>query len=192
MKEKLKTYVKEDLEILKETETRLNDNRIQSISIDKKYFDHKFMHTVNISELFEEFKELKTKNKPILYWFELTSSKKNNAIREKYKNYREPMKKNFTHKDYRNTSSYKSKHELDSKTLYVGKVEKGFWGRLVTHLGYNQSIKTAGMQLFHWYETPSFGDIKLNYIEFEPNMKHLIIILEKKLAKELKPLIGKY
>jgi hypothetical protein len=63
---------------------------------------------------------------------------------------------------------------------------------LVTHLVYSQSPKTAGMQLFHWYKPEIFGDLKLNYIVFEENMKHLIVILEKQLAKELQPLIGKY
>ena len=48
------------------------------------------------------------------------------------------------------------------------------------------------MQLFHWYQPVLYGNIKLNYIVFEPNMKHLIIILEKQLANELKPLIGTY
>ncbi|MCH3885681.1 hypothetical protein [Tenacibaculum aquimarinum] len=140
----------------------------------------------------EDFMKLKTKNKPILYWFELSSSNKNKLLREKYINYRESIKKEFLATNYRNTSSYKSKFEPSSTTLYVGKVEKGFWGRLVTHLGYNQSKKTAGMQLFHWYDVALFGELKLNYIEFEPEMKHLISVLEKKLAKELKPLIGKY
>ncbi|WP_170062701.1 hypothetical protein [Polaribacter filamentus] len=48
------------------------------------------------------------------------------------------------------------------------------------------------MQLFHWYKPELYGDLKLNYIVFEENMKHLIVILEKQLAKELQPLIGKY
>lgn len=74
----------------------------------------------------------------------------------------------------------------------MGKVEIGFWGRLVTHLGYSQSPKTAGMQLFHWYKPEVFDALKLNYIVFEENMKHLIVILEKQLAKELEPLIGRY
>ena len=74
--------------------------------------------------------------------------------------------------------------------MYVDKVEIGFWGRLVTHLDYNQSPKTAGMQLFHWYKPELYGDIKLNYIVFDDDIKHLI--LEKQLAKDLKPLVGKY
>jgi len=141
------------------------------------------MHSVNISEYFEEFKALKikNKNKPVLYWFELISSLNNEAIREKYIGYREPMKKNFKDKAYRNTSSYKSKYDDNSKTLYVGKVEKDFWGRLVTHLGYAQSIKTAGMQLYHWYNIDSFGKLKLNYIEFDNNMKDSILILDKQI-----------
>ena len=192
MKGKLTTYIKNTIEILKDAETKLINNKTHSITIDQKYFDNTFMHTVNISEHLQELKGLKDIKKPVLYWFELMSSKNNKAIREKYIGYREPLKKDFKSPYYRNTSSYKSKYDSNSKILYVGKVEKGFWGRLVTHLGYNQSIKTAGMQLNHWYNPTLFGNIKLNYIEFDEDMKHLIIILEKKLANHLKPLIGRY
>ena len=48
------------------------------------------------------------------------------------------------------------------------------------------------MQLFYWYDIALFGELKLNYMEFNPKMKHLIPVLEKELANELKPLIGKY
>ena len=41
----------------------------------------------------------------------------------------------------------------------MGKVQTYFWGRLVTHLGYSVSEKTASMQLFHWYDVSRFGNI---------------------------------
>ena len=150
------------------------------------------MNEVNISEDIVEFRALKDIKRPVLYWFVLTSSDNNKAIRDAFINdYREPIKKGSI-TPYRNTSSYKKAYSSTSTTLYVGKVEIGFWGRLVTHLGYSQSPKTAGMQLFHWYKPELYGNLKLNYIVFEENMKHQIIILEKQLAKKLQPLIGRY
>ena len=189
MKEILNTFIEDALEKLKTAQSNLKNRKENSITIDSKYFDKKYIDKEDVTG---KFIQLKTIKNPVLYWFEINSSDNNEAIREKYLAYREPMKKNFSATDYRNTSSYKKKYSSISRTLYVGKVETGFWGRVVTHLGYNKSKKTAGMQLFHWYNPVLFGNIKLNYIEFEPNMKHLIIILEKQLAKDLEPLIGRY
>lgn len=190
MKDKIKSLIIDSINKLKITLSCLNN--VNTIEINHIYFNEKFINNVDISTATEDFTHIKSKNNPVLYWFELNSSNKNHLIREKYINYREPIKKNFSASNYRNTSSYKSKYEPSSTTLYVGKVEKGFWGRLVTHLGYNQSKKTAGMQLFYWYDIALFGELKLNYMEFNPEMKHLIPVLEKELANELKPLIGKY
>jgi hypothetical protein len=193
MKKKIKEYISNSIDIFQDAQLKLlssKDNK--PITLDENFFHKKFMNEVNISEVITEFRALKGVKKPVLYWFELASSNNNEAIRNAFiKGYREPIKKDLK-TPYRNTSSYKKKYETKSTTLYVGKVEIGFWGRLVTHLGCSQSPKTAGMQLFHWYKPEIFGYLKLNYIVFEENMKHLIVILEKQLAKELEPLIGKY
>jgi hypothetical protein len=193
MKKKIKEYISNSIEILQDAQLKLQSSEEKEpIFLGKEYFDKKFMNDVNISEYFKEFTALKDIKKPVLYWFELASSNNNNAIREDFFNgYREPIKRRVK-TPYRNTSSYKNTYNPNSTTLYVGKVEIGFLGRLVTHLGYAKSEKTAGMQLFHWYRPEEFGVLKLNYIVFEENMKHLIVILENKLAKELEPLIGRY
>ena len=193
MKKKIKEYISNSMDILQDAQLKLlssKDN--QSITLDEKYFHKKFMNEVNISGDITEFRALKDIKKPVLYWFELVSSDKNKVVRDAFiEGYREPIKEGLI-TPYRNTSSYKKAYSPTSTTLYVGKVEIGFWGRLVTHLGYSQSPKTAGMQLFHWYKPELYGDLKLTYIVFEENMKHLIVILEKQLAKELEPLIGRY
>tara|TARA_R110002126_G_scaffold39767_1_gene117574 strand:+ start:40369 stop:40950 length:582 start_codon:yes stop_codon:yes gene_type:complete len=193
MEKKIQEYIRTSIEILQDAQLKMQSTESKnSIILDEKFFHEKFMNEINISEAITEFKALKDIKKPVLYWFELTSSDNNKAIRKEFINgYRLPINKGIK-TPYRNTSSYKNTFNLKSTALYVGKVEIGFWGRLVTHLGYAQSYKTAGMQLFHWYKPEVFGNIKLNYIVFEENMKHLIVILEKKLAKELKPLIGRY
>ena len=59
MKDILNTYIKDTIKILERAESKLLENKIQSITIDEKYFDNKFMFDVNISEYFEEFKKLK-------------------------------------------------------------------------------------------------------------------------------------
>lgn len=193
MIKKIEQYISNSIDILENALSKVElSKQSQSISIDNKYFDKKFIHNINISEYIEEFKALKDIKNPVLYWFELQTSNNNKAIRDHFINdYRTPLKQGLK-KPYRNTSSYKTTYNPETTTLYVGKVEIGFWGRLVTHLGYNQSPKTAGMQLFHWYNPKKFGNLKLNYIVFDEDMKHLIIILEKQLATELKPLIGRY
>ncbi len=188
MIKEINCYIEESVNQLQNS--KLITNNIKSIVIDNTYFDSKYIEKEDITNSTNDFIKLKDNKNPTLYWYELESSKNNIAIRKDFENYREETKRHNA--NYRNTSSFKKSICQESNVLYVGKVEKGFWGRLVTHLGYNKSVKTAGMQLFHWYDPNVHGNIKLNYIEFSPEMKHLIIILEKKLAKELKPLIGRY
>jgi len=192
MKKILNTFIEDAIKKLEIAKLNLVNSEKNTITFNNEYFDEKFMFDVNISNYFNEFKKLKAIKNPVLYWFEISSSENNYAIRNKFINYRDPLAKDFENPKYRYTSGYKTDYSKDSKTLYVGKVETGFWGRLVTHLGYSKFNTTAGMQLFHWYKPNLYGDITLNFIEFDSDMKHLIIILEKQLAKELKPLIGRY
>jgi hypothetical protein len=196
MKEKIDGIIEESITILKRSLSVNLDAK--KILIDSSFFNHSYCDKNDItkcelhSELFEELKSIR---KPILYWFDFEySEERNNKISNKYRNYRDKIKLDYSNNKYRNTAAYKSTFNSESKTLYVGKVETGFWGRLVTHLGYNSNPRTAGMQLHHWYfeEFESFGNLTLNYIVFDNEMKHLISVLEKKLALELRPLIGKY
>lgn len=172
------------------------EEQIQPIEINNTFFNKEYCDKINITKCEEhknEFEKLLSIKSPVLYWFEFEPSKGlNKKIRTKYITYRNSIKTNFKAANYRNTASYKKDFSQNSKTLYVGKVQTGFWGRIVTHLGYNQSKKTAGMQLFHWYEIEEFGNLKLNYFVFDEKMKYLIPALEKELALELKPLIGRY
>ncbi|MFY7669786.1 hypothetical protein ACOSP6_01725 [Tenacibaculum sp. MEBiC06402] len=190
MKEILNEFINSSIKKLQDAQLALNSSQIKTIEIGAEYFNEKFLADEDVTQLNEEFSFLRNQNKPTLYWFELMNNTYNIELRRHYEEYRERTKKGEA--IYRNTSSYKTKPDYSSKILYVGKVEKAFWGRLVTHLGYNVSEKTAGMQLYHWYNPTIYGKIVLNYIEFDHEMKHLIVILEKQLAKKLKPLIGRY
>lgn len=190
MKEILNEFIVSSVQKLQDAQLALNSSQVKTIEIGDEYFNEKFIADEDVTQLNEEFRFLRNQNKPTLYWFELINNINNVELRKQYEKYREHTKNGSI--KYRNTSSYKTKPDFTSKILYVGKVEKAFWGRLVTHLGYNISEKTAGMQLYHWYHPSIHGNIKLNYIEFDNDMKHLILILEKQLAKKMKPLIGRY
>jgi hypothetical protein len=196
MKEKLFQIIEESINVLQKSQH--NSLELQRIIIDKKYFDDNYCEKQDITKCemhLDLFKELKSIRKPILYWFDFEySEERNSTISKNYREYRDKIKHDYSNKKYRNTAAYKSTFNSESKTLYVGKVETGFWGRLVTHLGYNSNPRTAGMQLHYWYleEFNSFGSLTLNYIVFDNEMKHLISVLEKKIALDLKPLIGKY
>jgi hypothetical protein len=191
MEDKISEIVSDSIKKLKQN--LINKIQINQIHIDNSFFDEKYKSTVNITKDLKIFDNLLKIKKPVLYWFEFESSKeKTLSICNKYEYYRNNIKLDYSNIDYRNTSSYKSKYQNTIKTLYVGKVESGFWGRIVTHLGYNKTPKTAGMQLHYWYDIEKFGDLNLFYIEFDDSMKYLISILEKQLAHHLSPLIGKY
>jgi hypothetical protein len=165
-------------------------NQGNSILISSLLFEEKYRSLYNVTTCIEQqkvFLPLKeNKKNPILYWFTI-DDKKTNAIelRKKYIEFKQT-------KSTRASASYKPYVAENSKTLYVGKVKKDFHLRLVTHLGYSKNERTAGMQLFHWFNPEVFGNLSLNYIVFNEEMSDLITILEMELARELKPIIGKY
>lgn len=168
----------------------------RKIKIDSSYFLKDYCKIRNITtcdEHKEVFNALKAIKSPVLYWFEFKPIKGLcPKIREVFVEYKNLVKGNYKHPKYRNTSSFKKNFNHNSKTLYVGKVETYFWGRIVTHLGYAKNKKTAGMQLYQWYKVKKFGNITLKYIVFENEMKYLVPALEKELAQKLEPIIGRY
>ena len=166
-----------------------NDKKVEILTIDATFFDSiYFNHDIRESEQLKEvFVKLKQIKNPVLYWFEIDETK---ITAEKI---RSLYIEHLTKKSNRAISSYKKDFDRNSKTLYVGKVKTGFWGRFITHLGYHKSIQTAGLQLFHWYNVvDGLPALKLNYIVFEREMEDLISVLELDLARELKPILGRY
>ena len=194
MKQDIREIVSQSVTTLTSCLDSLSNSNCKTLTIDTRFFNQKYLHDVDVTKCEElNIGHLKNIKKPVLYWFELVEqSLHNEAIRKDYIKYREHIKYLYKDPHYRNTSSYKKHYAANSVTLYVGKVESGFWGRLVTHLGYNQSVKTAGMQLFHWYNPNVFGTINLNYMVFEPKMKYHLTMIEKEFSLLKKPLIGIY
>ena len=183
----LNNRIENSLEILKMSLTKekeINTLAINETFFNSIYFDNDIRKSEQLKDVFDQLKQIKN---PVLYWFEIDETKTNaDTIRSLYN---EHLAKNSN----RAISSYKKDYDKNSKTLYVGKVKSGFWGRLITHLGYHKSTQTAGLQLFHWYNVSAgLPALKLNYIVYEREMEDLISILELDLARELKPILGRY
>lgn len=197
MIEKLDEFFTKSIEVL--SKNKIKNKHIYQVVINSDFFKDDFLPNFKgldkSTYLSEQLMMLENVKGPVLYWFEFDKAvDKNNLLREKYFNYKNMILKSNDPLKYRNTSSYKKQFCEDSDVLYVGKVEKDFYQRIKTHLGFATSPKTAGMQLHHWYaqNITEFGDLRLNYIVFTPDMIYLISTLEKIIAQKLKPLIGRY
>lgn len=183
----LNTCIENSIEILK-TSTSIQ-KEIYPLHIDSTYFNDCFFYndirkSEQLKDVFDELKQIKN---PVLYWFEIDDTQINaEAVRKLYIEH-------LAKKHNRAISSHKKDFDKNSKTLYVGKVKTGFWGRVITHLGYHTSTQTAGLQLYHWYKIhEGLPPLRLNYLVFERAMEDLITVLELDLARELKPILGKY
>lgn len=174
----IKTFTEDLLNTLKDF--RKNNIAHQSFDIDcDKLDDYREVDIRKAADYMDLFAELKASNTPTLYWIEILSDTCNEAIYERLNNYT----------INRSVTSKKSKCNTNTRTLYVGKVKNGFWGRVITHLGYNKSVNTQGLQLYHWTNNAGLK-LRFNYISFSESMVELISIYEILLAKELKPLLG--
>lgn len=197
MIEKLNNFFTESLQIL--SENQIKEREINKITINNDFFKDEFnpnFKSGNKSQyVIEQLALISSVNGPVLYWFEFDDLKvKKSVLREKFLDYKNRLGNQYHSPEYRYTSSFKRNMDEVKNVLYVGKVEKGFIQRITTHLGYATSPRTAGMQLHHWYacDINNFGNLTLNYIEFDEKMIYLLAVLEKIIAKELKPLIGRY
>ncbi|MEN9335522.1 MAG: hypothetical protein RLZZ500_509 [Bacteroidota bacterium] len=87
-----------------------------------------------------------------------------------------------------------------SKILNVGKRHEGnckrdgltnVSGRRVIHFGYYPKGTTQGLQLAHWC-TKYTGTLRLKVIALPNEAKEYLELLEKTLAKQLRPLCGQH
>lgn len=145
--------------------------------------DYNLSNITNSEKHNKMFTELRELVGPCLYYFEIISDNLTSEIVNKIK-------------EYSNTENSKSipaikKTIVESKILYVGKVKRHFWGRLIQHLGYYKVNRTQGLQLFYWAKELNLN-LKLTVFEFEPEMINLMEVLENELAKQLKPILGKH
>lgn len=130
------------------------------------------------------FDKLIAANGPTLYWFEIVSDTET-------KNILDALNKYKTTEKAKATPALKKNIDYNSRILYVGKVKRAFWGRLIQHLGFFKVNATQGLQLFYWAKDLSL-DLKVNVLEFDNNMADILPIIEYAFAKRLQPLIGKH
>lgn len=139
------------------------------------------------------------KEYPYIYWFEIKSGFECKKIRSHVSIYDQEVKNELSRKlihAERNfygvpamTSSIK---DINSKVLYVGKVKRDLKGRLVPHLGYyHRSPNTQGLQLARWSKDIDLH-LEFHYIRLPKELKEIASYLEFKLAKELKPILGRH
>lgn len=190
MNEKIQNIVSDQINKLTNYLDVLEKNglEIKTIDIDDSYLDENFRSTQTFSKCakFKNLYDSFPKKKPVLYWFTFDVKKfKGDTLGQAFKNINGLI-------NTRKISEIPKTQRESSGTLYVGKVIDKFHYRFVNHLGHSVSDKTASLQLTYWYNAASYGNLKLNYIVLEEDMKTLIGVLEIELAKKLKPIIGSH
>ncbi len=176
-------------------ENRDNDNFYHKGTFNTKDLpDHKgYTHSPNINSHFEDviFRKLnKITINHCLYWFELESNEKATELKLLMNGYGkiEGCKKiPATNKN------------SDSNILYLGVRQGGvrgdgltnIEGRMNQHLGYYDKPSTQGLQLYEYAKDRDFN-ITIKVIEFVGMKTYYLNVIEKLLAKEMKPLCGRH
>lgn len=180
----LSTITSDQIEILqKSLQSGIIREHTEVIDCDSlnDYMEIDVRYSNDFKALFDVLKSMKG---PVLYWFEIVSENTHEEIRGKLNAYKITP-------GARANSAMRNYTVPNSQFLYVGKVKKGISGRIITHLGYNRSSKTSGLQLFHWSKGMNLK-LKLSVKEFIPEMEDLVGIIELKVAQNLHPIIGKH
>lgn len=194
--ESLKVIKKETERIVKDIyKNRNNDNYYHKgifNTIDlPEHQDYK--HSPNIDSHFENiiFRKLnKITSNHCLYWFELESNEKAYELK-------------LLMNEYGKTEGCKkipaTNKNSNSKVLYLGVRQGGvrgdgltnIEGRMNQHLGYYHKPSTQGLQLYEYAKGKNF-EITLKVIEFQGIETYYLNVIEKLLAKEMKPLSGRH
>ena len=150
------------------------------------------------------FTSLNTVRNHCLYWFELDSIKKAIELNSLLNSYRFKKDKIPNYKTVPATNS-----NQNSNVLYVGIRQGGgskdkkdkegnvilgltnIVGRINQHLGYYHVASTQGLQLYEYAKGLDFN-ITIKVIEFVGLETKYLNIIEKLVAKELKPLSGRH
>lgn len=139
---------------------------------------------------------------PTLYWFETETPDEVMHLNEALNQFRLHQKPEDPN---RRVVPAVNRNHLNqpiepSTTLYVGKRHEGHRksdgltnvsGRMVIHFGYYHKGSTQGLQLAHWCSNYS-GTLRLKVIALPNEAREYLEILEKTLAKQLRPLCGQH
>jgi len=153
-------------------------------NINSNYFTEDFItHDITQDKNFKEmFDTLRVFNDyPALYFFQINEKLSKIEILDLIKvhdSLKTPANNNF---------------KENSSFLYVGKVTSCAWGRLIQHLGYHKQRKSHGLQVGLWGNKTT-KDLQLSFtvIFFEQESRDYLVLLEKMLSKQLKPIIGRH
>ncbi|ABG58105.1 hypothetical protein [Cytophaga hutchinsonii] len=183
MNEKIKAFSKSaTLPLLRVSETGVKE--FYQFEIDCfEMKDYNFINVLKEGDFAHLFDKVVNICGPCLYYFEIESDHTADDIVSRIQNYK-------LIPGAKSVPAIKKKIP-QSKVLYVGKVKKGLWGRLVQHLGYYKVSRTQGLQLFYWTQGTNMK-LKMHVLEFENEMADYMSVLEIKLAKDLNPILGKH
>ena len=198
-----KKITKQFDEIVKEIINRKNDDsfyhKIQFNT--NQLIDHNNYTTFPNSDprLAPLFASLNSVTNHCLYWFELDSVEKAVSLNGLLNDYRKL-----------NLKTVPATNKNDNRNiLYVGIRQGGgskdrkdkngniilgltnIVGRINQHLGYYKVVSTQGLQLYEYAKGLDFN-ITIKVVEFEGLEKKYLNIIEKLVAKELKPLSGRH
>ena len=128
-----------------------------------------------------DFERLAAVRGPVVYMFEICPPSSPDAVLAAAKAYT----------GLRAVPARRRSIDDTSTVLYVGKVKKAFWGRVIQHLGFARTSATQGLQLYHWTRGMAL-ELQLTAFEFEDDMADLLPLVEKAVASRFKPLLGKH
>lgn len=154
--------------------------KIKCEYLEDKHFREDIRDDDKFKELFESLDE----GASTLYIFEMTSHHSTIEVKKRFTDY----SKSSTRK--RNVPSY-IETTTESRILYVGKSQKGFWVRLICHLGVGMKETWHGLQLLHWAKNINL-ELTLHIYQFNNGVmsNNLLRTMEKDLAEKLFPVIG--
>lgn len=167
----------------------IQEFKIDCSKLSDRFFREDIRDSIEFKDIFKKLTPIQ--ENPCIYIFEIESEISTDIIIDKLKDFGSQTEKIIP--------KLKTKIPENSKILYLGKVNNFIWGRLITHLGFHthknkgnpKASINHGLQLFFWAKDISL-QVKYTVIEFDPNMKDILPILEKKLADKLNPIIGKH
>ena len=151
------------------------------------YYPNQDKHFRNV--LFERLDKITANH--CLYWFELESEEKAKEFNGLLNNYRKVEGCKTVPATSRNKNS---------KVLYLGVRQGGYrkrdnltniTGRMLQHLGYYKEAGTQGLQIYEYAKESDFN-LTIKIVEFEGLKPYALNVIEKLLAKEMKPICGRH
>lgn len=135
------------------------------------------------SDYYKLINELQELTGPVLYWFEIKSNTDRQLIRDCIVKHKA--------RSSRITPYLRPKFNADSDCLYVGKVKRNFYGRIIQHMGFYSTPKTQGLQLYHWAKDIGLV-VTVHCYELQPEMIDMIAMMEFEMAERKRPIVGKH